>query len=56
MATESKVIMAKLDAISSQLEYIRTHIKDIDLVLTDDDLESLKEAEKDLQTGKTKRP
>lgn len=47
--------MDKLDAIGSQLEHIRTHIGDMDLVLTDDDLESLKEAEKDLSGGTTVR-
>ena len=54
MAEESK-IMQKLDEIKLELDYIKKHIVDIDSVLTDDDVEALKAAEKDLKEGKTKR-
>ena len=52
MASE-KVILDKLDEIKSELDYIKNHIANIDTVLTDDDIEALKEAEKDLKEGKT---
>ncbi len=55
MTTETKEILEELRAIRSDLDYIKEHIIDRDLVLTDDDIESLKEAEKDLKEGKTKR-
>lgn len=53
MATEVKQIVDKLDSIQSDLDYIKQHISDVDLVLTDDDLDALNEAEKDLTNGKT---
>ncbi len=55
MASESKAILQKLDTIKSDLDYLREHLLDVDVVLTDDDIEALKEAEKDLKLGKTKR-
>ena len=53
--TETKHIIEKLDAIKSELDYIREHLVDVDAVLTDDDLAALNAAEKDLKAGKTKR-
>ena len=50
-----KQILEKLDEIKSELDYIKRHMKDMDIVLTDEDIESLKEAEKDLKAEKTKR-
>ena len=55
MASETKQILEKLEAIKLELDYIKKHMADMDTVLTDDDIESLKEAEKDLKAGKTKR-
>ncbi len=55
MATETEMIMDKLDEIKSELDYIKEHLAYVDMVLTEDDLESLKEAEIDLAKGKTKR-
>jgi len=55
MTTEIKRISDKLDVIQSDLAYLKQHIVDFDSVLTDDDLEALKEADKDLKSGKTKR-
>lgn len=55
MTTETKTIINKLNEIKSELDYIKEHLVDVDMVLTEDDLESLKEAEKDLAKGKTKR-
>ena len=55
MATEAKEILDKLEIIKSDLDYIKNHMVDVDLVLTDDDIEALEEAESDLKAGKTKR-
>lgn len=55
MATEAKEILNKLELIKADLDYIKKHMVDVDLVLTDDDLEALEEAESDLKAGKTKR-
>jgi hypothetical protein len=55
MATESKEILEKLDTIKADLDYIKKHMVDVDLVLTDDDLEALEEAENDLKAGRTRR-
>ena len=55
MATQIKEFVEKLDHIQSDLNFIKKHINDVDLVLTDDNLEALYEAEEDLAAGKTKR-
>jgi hypothetical protein len=55
MATETKHIMEKLDAIKSELDYIREHLTAVDAVLTDDDIQAVQEAEADLRAGRTKR-
>ncbi len=55
MVTETKEILNELKAIRIDLDYLKEKILDLDLVLTDDDLESIKEAEKDLKQNKTKR-
>jgi len=55
MIEVEKQIMAKLDEIKTELDYIKDHIVDLDLVLTEDDINSLEEAENDLKAGKTKR-
>ena len=55
MEKETKQILEKLDELKSELDYIKKHMVDMDTALTDEDIESLKEAEKDFKTGKTKR-
>ena len=55
MTNEDKQILEKLDAIKLELDYIKKHIVDVDAVLTEEDMDSLKEAEKDLKAGRTKR-
>ena len=55
MTTDIKQIADKLDVIQADLAYLKQHIIDFDIILTDDDLEALKEADKDLKSGKTKR-
>ena len=55
MVTEIKQIVEKLDSLQSDVTYIKKHLVDVDSVLTDDDIEALEEAEKDLKAKKTKR-
>ncbi|MBI2040663.1 MAG: hypothetical protein HYT16_01040 [DPANN group archaeon] len=55
MANGTKAIMEKLDEIKLELDEIKGKMADVDVVLTEDDVESLKAAEKDLKEGKTKR-
>lgn len=55
MATEAKQILDELKTIRTDLDYIKVHIADLDLVLTDDDIQSLKEAEEDLKKGRTRK-
>jgi len=47
--------MEKLDEIKAELDEIKGKMADVDVVLTEDDVESLKAAEKDSKEGKTKR-
>tara|TARA_Y100000031_G_scaffold113706_1_gene125651 strand:- start:37 stop:183 length:147 start_codon:yes stop_codon:yes gene_type:complete len=47
--------MKKLDHIQSDIDSLKEHISDVDLVITDDDLDAIHEAEEDLVMGKTKR-
>ena len=53
MGAEAQQIMDKLNHIQSDLDFIKTHITDIDLVLTNDDKEALEAAEREFQEGKT---
>lgn len=55
MTSETKQILAELREIRSDLDYIKSHMTDTDLILTADDKSSIKEAEKDLKEGKAKR-
>ena len=48
-------IMDKLTKIEEELSFIRDHIMDADLLITDDDLESIDEAQEDLEKGRTER-
>ena len=48
-------IMEKLTKIEEELSFIRDHIIDADLLITDDDLESIDEAQEDLAKGRTER-
>ena len=55
MADENKQILKELREIKADIDYIKKHIVDADIILTSDDLKSLEEAEKDLKHGKTKK-
>ncbi|MBI4143885.1 hypothetical protein HY486_01415 [Candidatus Woesearchaeota archaeon] len=55
MVTETRQILDKLDSIKSERDYIKERIVDAGIILTDDDIESLNEAENDLKKGKTRK-
>ncbi len=50
---DAKEIMIKLARLQSDMNYVREHIEDI--TLTEDDLEAIGEARRDLKEGKTRR-
>jgi len=59
---DGRMEIVTLETIHKDLEYVKKeigeikgHLVDVDKVLTDEDTESLIEAEKDLKEGKTKR-
>ena len=55
MTETTKQIIKEIKALKFELKNIKKRMVDIDVVLTDDDTESIKEAERDLKEGKTKR-
>ncbi|MDP3640259.1 MAG: hypothetical protein Q8R53_03600 [Nanoarchaeota archaeon] len=55
MAIAMQQVLEKLDHVQLDLEYIKKHLSDLDLVLTDEDADALQKAETDLVMGKTKR-
>ena len=50
-----KQILDELKEIKADLEYIKKHFVDVDLVVTDDDMESVRKAEDDYKKRRTKR-
>jgi hypothetical protein len=48
-----ELIISKLDLLKQEIDFIKEHL--IDVNLTQDDIDSLNEAEEDLKSGKTKR-
>ena len=50
---DAKLILDKLELLKKEIESIKEHL--IDITLTRDDINSLNEAEEDLEKGKTKR-
>ncbi len=48
-------IMDMLAKMQEELSFIRKHMVNADLLITDDDLESIEEAEEDLSQGRTVR-
>ena len=47
------LIISKLDVLKAELDSIREHIMEV--TLTTEDLQSIREAEEDLREGRTKR-
>lgn len=54
MTTNMKEIMEKLNHIQQDLDFVKSHLADVDLVLTEDDQELITQAKKDLQQGNTR--
>jgi hypothetical protein len=55
MNDQTKDILKELRGIREDLDFIKSHMKDADTILTDDDIKSVRKAEKDLAEGKAKR-
>ncbi len=55
METETKQILHELKSIRADLDYLKKHVVDLDIIMTDEDWESIRQAEKDHKAGKTKR-
>lgn len=55
MTDGTKQILVRLDEIKSELDYIKERLVDVDMLITEDDIASLEEAEQDLREGKTTR-
>ena len=55
MANGNKEILEQLKDIKSELDYLKQHLVNFDIILTDDDIESLQQAEKDFKNKKTLR-
>jgi len=49
------VINKNIKELRKEVAEIREHMVDMDCIMTEDDWESIREAEKDLKEGKTKR-
>jgi len=48
-----QTIQQELKAIKTDLDYLKEHMVDVDSILTEDDFEALKKAEKERAEGKT---
>lgn len=55
MVDENKQILKEIREIRSDIDYIKKHVINSDIILTSDDLDSLEEAEKDFKQRKTKK-
>ena len=53
MNVENREVVERLARLQKDMDFIKEHIEDI--TLTDDDLESIEEARKDLKEGRTRR-
>ncbi len=50
---DAKEIITKLARLQADMDYVREHIEDI--TLTEDDIEAIEEARKDMKEGRTRR-
>jgi hypothetical protein len=55
MEAETKQILEELKAIRLDMDFLKNRMKDVDLVMTDDDWDSIRNAESDLKKGEAKR-
>ena len=53
MVMEVKLILDELKVMKAELDYIKEHMVDVDVILTPDEEERLDESLSDLKTGKT---
>ena len=53
MNVENGEVVERLARLQKDMDFLKEHIEDI--TLTDDDLESIEEARKDLKEGRTRR-
>ena len=53
MVSEAKEILGKLDAIKSELDYIKEHMVDTDSILTEEDKKDLNKAREEYKKGET---
>jgi len=53
MNVENREVVERLARLQKDMDFLKEHIEDI--TLTDDDLESIEEARKDLKEGRTRR-
>tara|TARA_Y100000310_G_scaffold29928_1_gene28442 strand:- start:1318 stop:1521 length:204 start_codon:yes stop_codon:yes gene_type:complete len=53
MTSEAKEILGKLDAIKSELDYIKEHMVDSDSILTEEDKKDLANAREEYKKGET---
>ena len=53
MAPTNRTIIQKLDSIKSELDYIKRHMVDVDMVLSEEDKIALAKARKELKSGET---
>lgn len=50
-----KLILRELKEIKEDLKYLKERCIDADLIVTDEDITAIKEAEEDLKKGRTKK-
>ena len=55
MTTDTSDIISRLEGIQAELEFLKQHIVDADLVLTTDDRAALRASKAAWKAGKTKR-
>ena len=53
MATDTKVILGELKGIRDELDYIKEHMIDADMILDEADKEAIRTAEREFKAGKT---
>ncbi len=53
MAAEMQLVIKKLDAIKSEIDYIKEHMVDVDTILAPGEEERLEESLREFKEGKT---
>jgi len=55
MANDMKLVLHRLDEIKDELASLAKRTRNVDVVVTEDDLDALRDAERDYAEGKTTR-